>query len=37
MTIQILGSGCPNCKQFEQNAREAVTTFGMEADSRTRL
>lgn len=32
MTIQILGSGCPNCKQLEQNAREAVATLGMEAD-----
>jgi small redox-active disulfide protein 2 len=32
MTIQILGSGCPNCQQLEQNARKAVTTLGIEAD-----
>lgn len=32
MTIQILGSGCPNCKQLEKNAREAVATLGVEAD-----
>ena len=32
MTIQILGSGCPNCRQLEQNAREAVARLGIEAD-----
>ena len=32
MTIQILGSGCPNCRKLEQNAREAVATLGIEAD-----
>ena len=32
MTIQILGSGCPNCQKLEENAREAVATLGMEAD-----
>lgn len=24
MTIKILGSGCPNCQQLEQNAKKAV-------------
>ncbi len=32
MTIQILGSGCPNCQKLEQNAREAVDTLGITAD-----
>ena len=32
MTIQILGTGCPKCKQLEANAREAVTKMGVEAD-----
>lgn len=32
MTIQILGSGCPNCKQLEENARQAVAQLGIEAD-----
>ncbi len=32
MTIQILGSGCPNCHKLEENAREAVKTLGIEAD-----
>lgn len=32
MTIQILGSGCPNCQKLEQNAREAIAALGMEAD-----
>jgi small redox-active disulfide protein 2 len=31
MTIQILGSGCPNCQNLETNAREAVKTLGIEA------
>jgi small redox-active disulfide protein 2 len=31
MTIQILGSGCPNCKKLEENAREAVAGLGIEA------
>ena len=31
MTIQILGSGCPNCKQLEANAREAVEHLGIQA------
>ncbi|HOU39289.1 MAG TPA: thioredoxin family protein [Treponemataceae bacterium] len=31
MKIQILGAGCPKCKQLEANAREAVATKGVEA------
>jgi small redox-active disulfide protein 2 len=30
--IQVLGTGCPKCKQLEANAREAVATLGMEAE-----
>lgn len=32
MTIQILGSGCPNCTNLENNAREAAKRLGIEAD-----
>lgn len=32
MVIQILGSGCPNCKKLEQNALEAVETLGLTAE-----
>ena len=32
MKIQILGSGCPSCKQLEQNAREAAANLGIEAE-----
>jgi small redox-active disulfide protein 2 len=32
MKIQILGTGCPKCKQLEANAREAVTKMGVEAE-----
>ena len=31
MTIQILGSGCPNCQNLEKNAREAAQMLGLEA------
>lgn len=31
MTIQILGSGCPNCQKLEENARTAVETLGIDA------
>lgn len=31
MTIQILGSGCPNCHQLEENARAAVAELGIDA------
>ncbi len=32
MTIQILGTGCPNCQQLEENARQAASKLGLEAD-----
>jgi small redox-active disulfide protein 2 len=32
MTIQILGSGCPNCQNLEKNAREAAATLGIEVE-----
>jgi small redox-active disulfide protein 2 len=31
-TIEVLGSGCANCRRLEANAREAVSTTGVEAD-----
>ena len=31
MKIQILGTGCPKCKQVETNAREAVKNLNIEA------
>ncbi|OFW54071.1 MAG: redox-active disulfide protein 2 [Actinobacteria bacterium RBG_13_35_12] len=31
MKIQILGAGCPKCKQTEANAREAVKNLGIDA------
>ena len=32
MKIQILGTGCPKCRQLEANAREAVAAKGVEAE-----
>jgi len=32
MIIQILGSGCPNCKALEKNANEANVEFGLDAE-----
>jgi len=32
MKIQILGGGCPNCKQLEDNARRALERLGIEAE-----
>lgn len=32
MKIQILGIGCPKCKQTEANAREAITNLGLDAE-----
>jgi small redox-active disulfide protein 2 len=32
MKIKILGSGCPNCKVLEANARKAVNELKIEAD-----
>jgi small redox-active disulfide protein 2 len=31
MKIQILGTGCPKCRQLEANAREALSNSGLEA------
>jgi small redox-active disulfide protein 2 len=31
MEIKILGTGCPNCKRLEKNARAAVAGMGVEA------
>jgi small redox-active disulfide protein 2 len=31
-TIEVLGSGCPNCQRLEKNAREAVTMAGVDAE-----
>ncbi len=32
MKIQILGSGCPNCKKLEANTIEAIKAMGIEAE-----
>lgn len=32
MKIQILGSGCPKCRQLEENARQAVAKLGITAE-----
>ncbi len=32
MKVQILGTGCPKCKKTEQNALEALTNLGIQAD-----
>jgi small redox-active disulfide protein 2 len=32
MKVQILGTGCPKCKQLEANARAAIDALGIEAD-----
>lgn len=32
MKIQILGTGCPKCKQLEANARAAVASNGVAAE-----
>jgi small redox-active disulfide protein 2 len=31
MKIQILGTGCPKCRQLETNTREALSNAGLEA------
>lgn len=31
MNIKILGSGCPNCRKLEANAKIAVQELGLEA------
>jgi small redox-active disulfide protein 2 len=32
MVVQILGTGCPKCKQLEANARAAIQSLGLEAE-----
>jgi small redox-active disulfide protein 2 len=32
--IEVLGSGCANCRKLEANAREAVEQLGIEAEIR---
>jgi len=32
MKIQILGIGCPKCKQTEANARQAIENLGIDAE-----
>lgn len=32
MKIQILGTGCPKCKQLTQHAEEAVKDLGLDAE-----
>ncbi len=32
MKIQILGTGCPKCKQLEANARAAVDELGLDCE-----
>jgi small redox-active disulfide protein 2 len=32
MKVQILGTGCPKCRQLEQNARTAVQQLGVECE-----
>lgn len=32
MKIEILGTGCPKCKQLEENAKKAVEETGKEAE-----
>jgi hypothetical protein len=31
MTIQILGTGCPKCRQLESNARDALAGMTLDA------
>ena len=32
LKIKILGSGCPNCKRLEQEAKKAVSYLAIEAE-----
>jgi len=32
MKIEILGSGCPNCKKLEDNTKKALAELGKKAD-----
>lgn len=31
MKLLVLGSGCPNCKRLEENAKKAVLELGLKA------
>lgn len=32
LTIKVLGSGCPNCKEVESTAKRVVSSLGVEAE-----
>jgi len=32
MRIEILGTGCPKCKKLAENAQQAVSELGLEAE-----
>ncbi|MBM3320569.1 MAG: TM0996/MTH895 family glutaredoxin-like protein [Candidatus Eisenbacteria bacterium] len=32
MKVQVLGTGCPKCRQLEQNARTAARQLGVECE-----
>jgi len=32
MKIEILGSGCPNCKKLEENTKKALADLGKKAE-----
>ena len=32
MKIEVLGSGCPKCKQFYENVQEALRAMGKDAE-----
>lgn len=32
ISIKVLGPGCANCENVEQNARKAITNMGVEAE-----
>lgn len=32
MKIQILGTGCPKCKQLTENTQEAIKALGLDAE-----
>ena len=32
MVIKILGSGCPKCRQLEENVKEALKALSLEAE-----
>jgi small redox-active disulfide protein 2 len=32
MKLQILGTGCPKCRQLEANAREALKSLNLQAE-----